>query len=76
MLGRVAEIMNGPERPSQKIVVDVDDWYEGLQEENLAHKMTDPEKNPDNNRDHYMSIIDSADAIITSTPFLYDYYKN
>jgi hypothetical protein len=76
MLGRVADIMNGPERPSQKIVVDVDDWYEGLQEENLAHKMTDPEKNPDNNREHYMSIIDSADAIITSTPFLYDYYKN
>lgn len=76
MHSKVLDIMTGPNRPAQKIIVDVDDWYEGLQEENFAHKTTDPVKNKDNNREHYMAIIDSADAIVTSTPFLYDFYKN
>lgn len=74
MLEKVLEIMNGSNRPNQKIVVDIDDWYEGLQESNLAHQMTDPNRHPENNRDHYLAIIESADALITSTQFLYDYY--
>lgn len=73
MLKSVAEIMENA-RPNQKIVVDVDDFYEGLQETNLAYKNTDPETHPENNRDHYWKIIDLADAIITSTQFLYDFY--
>jgi len=60
----------------QKVFVDIDDYYEGLSETNLAHKMTDPERNPENNREIYLKIIDNADGIITSTQFLYDYYKN
>lgn len=74
MLKSVADILEGPQRPNQKIVVDVDDFYEGLQETNLAWQNTDPEKYPDSNREHYWRIIDSADAIITSTQFLYDFY--
>jgi glycosyltransferase involved in cell wall biosynthesis len=42
----------------------------------MAYTTTDPKNNPNNNRDHYMFIIENADAIITSTPFLYDFYKN
>lgn len=76
MLQSIAEKMESAKEMGQKIVVDIDDWFEGLAETNLAHKMTDPETNPRNNREHYMYIIDNADAIITSTPFLYDFYKN
>lgn len=76
MLKSIADKMDAAKKMGQKIVVDIDDWFEGLSESNLAHKMTDPDVNPRNNRDHYMKIIDSADAIITSTPFLYDFYKN
>lgn len=74
MLKTVAEKVEEAQASGQKIVVDIDDWFEGLEKTNLAYSMTDPEKNPDNNRDHYMKIIDNADAIITSTPFLYDFY--
>lgn len=60
----------------QKIVVDIDDHMEGLEETNLAYKTTDPRSNPKNNREHYIKIIEQADALTTSTPFLYDWYKN
>ena len=53
MLRTVAEILDGPKRPNQKIVVDVDDFYEGLSQTNLAWQNTDPEKHPDSNREHY-----------------------
>jgi len=76
MLKSVAEKVDEAREKGQKIVVDIDDWFEGLEKTNMAYTMTDPEKNPDNNREHYMKIIDSADAIITSTPFLHDFYKN
>jgi glycosyltransferase involved in cell wall biosynthesis len=73
MLKSVRDILENA-RPNQKIVVDVDDFYEGLSTTNLAYQNTDPEKHPENNREHYWAIIDMADAIITSTQFLYDYY--
>ena len=59
----------------QKIVVDIDDFFDGLDESNQAHAVTDPRRNSDNNTEHYNSIIAQADAIITSTPFLYEYYS-
>ena len=58
----------------QKIVVDVDDWHDGLSESNRAYAATDPKTNPDSNREIYAQIIMAADAIITSTPFLFEYY--
>jgi glycosyltransferase involved in cell wall biosynthesis len=48
---------------------------EGLEETNLAYKTTSPDTNPDNNRDHYVAIIEQADALITSTPFLKEFYE-
>jgi hypothetical protein len=59
----------------QKIVVDVDDWFEGLHPSNKAYESTDPKKYPDNNRDIYAQIIMQADAVITSTNFLFDFYS-
>jgi hypothetical protein len=76
MLKSIAENVNNAKAIGQKIVVDIDDWFEGLEKTNIAYTLTDPERNPDNNREHYMYIVDNADAIITSTPFLYDFYKN
>jgi hypothetical protein len=76
MLESVATKIKTAKELGQKIVVDLDDSFEKLHETNMAYKMTDPEKYPKNNRDHYQYIIDNADALITSTPFLYDFYKN
>lgn len=73
MMRSVADILKAKER-SQKVVVDIDDFYEDLRPTNLAYKTTDPEKNTEVNRHHYWDIIDRADALITSTQFLYDFY--
>jgi hypothetical protein len=59
----------------QKIVVDVDDWFEGLSPTNRAYQSTDPTTNPDENRAIYAEIIQKATAVITSSPFLYEFYK-
>jgi len=58
----------------QTIIVDVDDWFDGLSPANRAFKATDPKENPNSNREIYAQIILAADAVITSTPFLFDYY--
>ena len=59
----------------QKVVVDLDDHMEGLAKSNLAYTMTSPDKNPNNNREHYFKIIELSSALITSTPFLKDFYQ-
>jgi hypothetical protein len=59
----------------QKIVADVDDFYEGLDKSNLAYSATDPEKNKGRNREHYQKIILSADLVTVTTPFLYEWYS-
>jgi glycosyltransferase involved in cell wall biosynthesis len=76
MLERVVEEIPKAKSMGQKIVVDLDDHMEGLAKSNLAYHMTSAEKNPQNNREHYFKIIESADALITSTPFLQDFYRN
>lgn len=63
------------ESSGQKIVVDIDDWFEGLPESNRAFTTTHPELNKENNRDIYFSIIERAHALICSTPFLYEHYR-
>jgi hypothetical protein len=74
MQKEVLKNMSAAQKMGQKIVVDVDDWFDGLAKTNRAYEATDPKKNPDNNREIYAEIIMQADAVITSTPFLYDYY--
>ena len=58
----------------QVIVVDVDDFYPGIHEDNVAFKMTDPAVNKVTNREHYENVIMAADYVTVSTPFLRDYY--
>ena len=59
-----------------KIVVDIDDWFDNLPDTNRAKQITDPELNKENNRDIYFQVIEMAHALICSTPFLYEFYKN
>ena len=63
------------ESSGQKIVVDIDDWFDGLPESNRAFTTTNPELDKENNRDIYFSVIERAHALICSTPFLRDYYS-
>jgi hypothetical protein len=76
MQKKVLEGMDRAKQLGQKIVVDVDDWFDGLSKSNRAYTATDPKNNPDNNREIYAEIIQRADAVITSTPFLFNYYAN
>lgn len=72
---KMLDAMYKAKEMGQKIVVDIDDWHDGLDPNNRAYEVTDPEKNPENNRKIYNEIISLADAIIVSTPFLGDYYS-
>lgn len=59
----------------QYIVVDIDDYYQGLTPANAAYHDSDPENNRRTNRDNYEDIIQRADMLTVSTPFLFDYYN-
>lgn len=59
----------------QTIYTDIDDHFDGLTEANVAHAMTDPAKNKRTNRDHYQRVIELADHVTVSTPFLYEYWS-
>lgn len=59
----------------QKIVVDIDDLFDEIHETNMAHGSTDKNKNRDNNREIYKQIMTLSDALICSTPFIADYYR-
>lgn len=54
----------------QTVIIDTDDHFEQLPEDNLAFTTTDPEKHPNNNRDHLIKSYSEADGIIASTKFL------
>lgn len=59
----------------QKIVVDIDDFYPGLHESNQAFHATDPTRFKVRNREIYQRIIDMADMLVVTTPFLEEYYR-
>lgn len=75
MQKEVLESMDYADSLGQKIVVDVDDFYDDLPESNRAFITTDPQNSPNSNREIYKEIINRAFAITVSTPFLYDYYS-
>lgn len=54
----------------QTVIIDTDDHFEQLPEDNLAFVTTDPKRNPDNNREHLIATYSVADGIIVSTKFL------
>jgi len=54
----------------QTVIIDTDDHFEQLPQDNLAFTTTDPAKNPEANRNHLISSYEVADGIIASTKFL------
>lgn len=54
----------------QTVLVDVDDWFDGISTENSAWSATHPKTNPDDNRDHHRAVIGAATGVIASTPYL------
>lgn len=59
----------------QRIIVDIDDYHDGLTPANKAYHATDPEVNKRANRDFYNQVIAAADALTVSTPFLHEHYS-
>lgn len=60
----------------QRIIVDIDDYHEGLTPANRAYDLTHPDKNKKSNREFYAQVIVAADTIVVSTPFLKDAYSS
>lgn len=59
----------------QRIIVDIDDYYPGLTPANRAYHQTHPENNKMVNRDNYQRVIDAADTLTVSTPFLLEHHS-
>lgn len=57
-------------RLGQTVIIDTDDHFEQLPEDNLAFITTDPKNHPENNREHLIATYSLADGIIASTKFL------
>lgn len=60
----------------QRVIVDVDDFYDGIDKSNHANRTTDPSYNPSSNREHYRDIVLAADVVTVTTPFLQQYYQD
>lgn len=54
----------------QRILVDVDDHFDGLTPDNKAYDITDPSLNRMMNREIYRDVIAAADLVTVSTPYL------
>lgn len=59
----------------QRVIVDVDDFYDALPESNAAWEITHPDRNKVRNRDHYREVIRRADLVVTSTPALLEHHS-
>lgn len=67
--------MRAAQALGQRIIVDIDDAFDHLHEANQAKKLTDPALNRVANRDYLRQVVELADMIVCSTPFLYEYYS-
>jgi hypothetical protein len=59
----------------QRVIIDVDDFYEDIPVDNAAFKATSAGASKARNREYYNKSILLADTITVSTPFLHDYYS-
>ena len=66
--------MEAAKRLGQRLIVDVDDHYDKIGEDNIAFHTTDPTVNPIHNRDNFRKVVELADVVTVTTPELYDHY--
>lgn len=62
------------QRKGIAVVVEVDDDFQAIHPQNIAHDTADPKRNPEQNRDHLMRACQLADLVTVSTPALADRY--
>lgn len=60
----------------QTVIVDIDDWFDGLPTTNIAFETTHPKADPLWNRNHMIASYRHVNGLITSTEFLRNYYAN
>lgn len=70
-----ARIMQRTQDLGARMLVDIDDFHYGLPPGNVAHRITDPTRNQNNNRMFYEIGIRQADAVSVSTEFLANFYE-
>lgn len=75
MWHKAKELIEKARELGQVVIIDIDDWFLGLPETNIAFETTHPNKDALWNRDNMHSSYSSADALIHSTEFLLDNYK-
>lgn len=73
---QVLEFMGIMQRNGQVIGVDVDDFFQGLHQDNVATALTDPLVNNEMNRVWLEQIIRAANFVTVSTAFLADWYSS
>jgi len=59
----------------QTIIIDIDDWFDGLPPANIAFDTTHPKRDALWNRNHMLASFRHVNGLIMSTQFLKDYYK-
>ena len=59
----------------QKVINDLDDWYWGLSPANHAFTSSHPKSNPNENVNHYKSVLNASDLVTVSTPYLAERIK-
>lgn len=73
---QVPRQMRVAQQLGQRIIVDIDDHFDGLHDANRAKALTDPSNNRAYNTDHFRAIVEQADVVTVTTPFLLDYYQD
>ena len=74
MWHKAKEMIEQARALGQVVIIDVDDWFMGLPQTNIAFHTTHPNKDATWNRDHMHTSYSSADALIHSTEFLANNY--
>lgn len=75
MFASVAVETRTAQANGQVVVNDLDDHFWGLDPRNRAAQITDPRRNPVENRDHYAATIRASSAVTVATPYLADVVK-
>jgi hypothetical protein len=75
MWHKAKELIEKARGYGQVVIIDIDDWFLGLPETNIAFQTTHPNADATWNRDHMHASYSSPDALIHSTEFLYENYK-
>ena len=74
MWEKANEYIKKAQEYGQTVIIDIDDWFDGLPTTNIAFWTSHPEKDATWNRNHMLSTYSKANGLITSTKFLYDKY--